>query len=82
MQENYRTDHGSYAGTFSDLGIPQGARLQDGALIWDGAYQISFTRLIRDQRGTVVHYTIEATPTKADPQLPIIEIDDAGKLTK
>ena len=80
MQENYRIDHGGYAGNFSDLGVPLGARLQGGVLLWDGPYRIRFTRLVRDQGGNVVHYTIEAQPDDTDTKLPRIEIDDAGIL--
>jgi hypothetical protein len=39
MQENYKNDHGSYASTFSELGLPLGANLNGDLLIWDGPYR-------------------------------------------
>lgn len=81
MQTNYQIDHGGYAGSFSDLGVPQGARLQGEVLLWDGHYRIRFTQLARDQDGKVVHYTIEAKPDDNDAKLPRIEIDDQCNLS-
>ena len=60
MQENYRADHGRYASNFSELPIPLGAQVQDDVLLWNGPYRMRFTRLLRDQNGNVVRYTIQA----------------------
>lgn len=81
MQANYQIDHRGYAGSFSDLGVPPGARLQGEVLLWDGHYRIRFNQLARDQGGNVVHYTIEAKPDDADTKLPRIEIDDQCNLS-
>lgn len=78
MQASYQMDHGGYAGNFSDLGVPQGARLQGNVLLWNGPYRIRFTRLVRNQGGNVVHYTIEAKPDDSDAKLPRIEMNDEG----
>ena len=80
MQTNYQIDHGGYAGSFSDLGVPPGARLQGEVLLWNGHYRIRFTQLARDQEGKVLHYTIEAKPDDTDAKLPRIEIDDQCNL--
>lgn len=76
MQENYRADHGRYASNFSELGIPLGAHVQDGVLVWDGPYRLRFTRLLRDPNGNVVHHTIQA----AAQGLPTVEINEMGTL--
>jgi hypothetical protein len=81
MQENYRRDHGICAPTFSELGVPLGARLEGDVLFWDdGPYGIHFARLIRDQNGIVVHYTLADKPRDTRVKLPTIEIDDGGIL--
>jgi hypothetical protein len=36
MQDNYKADHGSYACTVPQLGLPLGASLNGDPLTWDG----------------------------------------------
>jgi hypothetical protein len=62
IQENYRKDHGSYAGTFSQLGLPLGARLNSDVLSWKGPYGYRIIGDLQDQAGAVVDYSIEARP--------------------
>ncbi len=62
MQNNYRQDHGSYASTFSQLGLPLGARLEGEVMTWNGPYRLRITRPLRDPTGSVLEYWIEARP--------------------
>ncbi|MGA2344390.1 MAG: hypothetical protein ABSF93_00205 [Candidatus Sulfotelmatobacter sp.] len=62
MQENYKKDHGSYAGTFSQLGVPLGARLNSDTLTWSGRYGYRIIEVIQNQHGTVLDYSIDARP--------------------
>ena len=62
IQENYKQDHGSYAGTFSQLGVPLGARLNSDALIWSGPYVFRIVGIAQNQDGSVVEYSINARP--------------------
>ena len=60
MQENYKNDHGSYAGTFSELGTPLGAKLNSDLLTWNGPYRFPIIQVVRDRNGAVLEYCIEA----------------------
>lgn len=62
IQENYRKDHGSYAGTFSQLGLPLGARLNSDVLSWNGPYGYRIIGNLQDQAGAVLDYSIDARP--------------------
>lgn len=62
LQENYKEDHGSYAGTFSQLGVPVYARLNSDVLTWDGSYEYRITGVVQNRDGTVLDYCIEARP--------------------
>jgi hypothetical protein len=63
MQENYKKDHGSFAGTFSQLGLPLGASLNGDLLTWGrGPYRYRIAWTARDQTGNVVEYRIAARP--------------------
>ena len=62
MQENYKKDHGSYAGTFSQLGVPLGAKLNSDALIWSGPYVFRIVGIVQNQDGSIVEYSIDARP--------------------
>jgi hypothetical protein len=67
MQENYKKDHGSFAGTFSQLGLPLGARLNSDVLSWDGAYGYRIIGIVQNQNGAVLEYSIDARPVKYSP---------------
>jgi len=62
MQENDKNDHGSYAGTFTELGTPLGARLKFDLLTWNGQYRFRIIQVVRDRNGAVLEYCIEARP--------------------
>jgi len=62
IQENYKKDHGSYAGTFSQLGVPLGAKLNSDALIWSGPYVFRIVGIVQNQDGSIVEYSIDARP--------------------
>jgi hypothetical protein len=62
IQENYRKDHGSYAGAFSQLGLPLGARLNSDVLSWNGPYGYRIIGGLQDQAGAVLDYSIDARP--------------------
>ncbi len=64
MQENFRKDHGSYAGTFSQLGLPLGARLNSDALTWNGPYLYRIIGIVQSPSGEVLGYSIDARPAK------------------
>jgi hypothetical protein len=82
IQENYLNDHGTYAGTFYELGAPLGASVRNDELIWDdAAYHFRITRSIRDQNGKIVHYTIEARANESlGRRLPTMTITDEGRV--
>jgi hypothetical protein len=63
MQENYKKDHGSYAGTFSQLGVPSDAKLDSDVLTWDGPYHYRIIEVVENQHGTILEYFIDARPT-------------------
>jgi len=62
MQNGYKEDHGSYATTFSQLGLPLGAKLDGDVLIWDGGYRYRIMDTASDATGTVARYCIDARP--------------------
>src|SRR6266481_3911112 len=64
IQENYKTDHGLYASTFSQLGLPIGATLDGGLLCWDGPYRYRLSRINPNPTGRAEEYSIEARPIK------------------
>jgi hypothetical protein len=68
MQENYRNDHGSYAGTFSQLGLPLGARLNSDVLTWNGPYGFRIIGIVQNQAGAVLEYSIDARPMTYSPK--------------
>jgi hypothetical protein len=68
MQENYRKDHGTYAGSFAELGVPLGARLERDSLTWDGPYRFRVIDVVRSQAGSVQDYQIEARPLQYSNQ--------------
>jgi hypothetical protein len=62
MQENYRKDHGTYADSFAQLGVPLGAELAGDSLVWSGPYRFSLIGIVHSQTGSVQDYRIEARP--------------------
>ena len=81
MQENYKQDHGEYAGALSQLGAPLGASFDGEALTWSGPYRFRITQSVRNQNEKVVKYSIEARPTLgAADKYPILHIDEAGNI--
>ena len=81
IQEDYRVSYGWYASTFSDMGIPVGATLQDEALYWSGPYRFRLSRIIRDQNGNVARYEIEARPVWfVHGSQPVFQMDDSGTI--
>ncbi|MBV9074821.1 MAG: hypothetical protein JOZ10_14425 [Acidobacteria bacterium] len=62
MQENYRRDHGSYAASFAELGVPLGAELAGDSLIWGGPYRFRLLNVVGNQAGSIQEYWIEARP--------------------
>ena len=64
MEENYRKDHGAYAASFAELGVPLGAQLDGDALIWDGPYRFRVINTVRGQAGSTQDYQIEARPNQ------------------
>jgi hypothetical protein len=62
MQENYKTAKGFYVGTFSDLGVPLGAKLSGDALTWDDGYEYRLTELVNRPTGAAIVYAISARP--------------------
>lgn len=62
MQNNYRKDHGSYATTFSQLGVPLGGRLNGVLLSWDGDYVYRIIDIAPDTTRTGGAYRIDARP--------------------
>lgn len=67
MQENYKKDHGSYAGTFAQLGLPLGARLKSDVLTWNGPYIYRIIGVVQNQDGTVLEYSVDARPVTYSP---------------
>jgi hypothetical protein len=63
MQENYRNEHGSYAESFVELGVPLGARLSGDTLTWYGPYRYRIVRTMRNQGDAVQEYWIETHPS-------------------
>jgi hypothetical protein len=68
IEENYRKDHGTYAGSFSELGVPLGAQLVGDALIWDSPYRFRVINTVRGQAGSIQDYQIEARPNQYSNQ--------------
>jgi hypothetical protein len=64
IQENYRTDHGSYAGDFAQLGMPLGAGLERDLLTWGGPYRYRMDVVERNKTGAVVAYCVQARPVR------------------
>jgi len=62
LQNSYRNDHGSYATTFSQLGLPLGAKLSGDFLVWDRGYRYQIIDTVTDALGTVGRYRIESRP--------------------
>jgi len=62
IQDNYRNDHGSYATTFSQLGLPLGAKLSGDFLVWESGYRYQIIDTATDALGTVGRYRIESRP--------------------
>jgi hypothetical protein len=60
--ENYRKGHGTYAGSFTELGVPLGGQLDGDALIWDVPYRFRIINTVRDQ-GSIQDYQIQARPS-------------------
>lgn len=61
IQENYRKDHGGYAGSFKDLGLLMGAtETPRGMSYRDYSFTLSATRY--DANGNVTGYKITARP--------------------
>jgi hypothetical protein len=68
MEENCRKDQGTYAGSFAELGVPLGARLEGDSLTWDGPYRFRVIDVVRSQAGSVQYYRIEARPIQYSNQ--------------
>ena len=64
MEENYRRDHGAYAASFAELGVPLGAQLDGDSLIWNGPYSFRIIDTVRGQAGSIQDYQIEARPNQ------------------
>jgi hypothetical protein len=64
MQENYKTTNGSYARSFSELGVPLGATLHGGVLTWSDGYEYQLSEVSKDGSGRVIAYSIAARPTR------------------
>ena len=63
LQDNYEKSHSSYVGTFSQLGFSRGGRLNSNVLTSeDGRYRYQLVRIVPDQYGRIVKYSIEARP--------------------
>jgi len=62
LEENYRKEHGAYAASFAELGVPLGAKLDGDALIWDGPYRFRIINIVRGKADTTQDYQIEARP--------------------
>jgi hypothetical protein len=82
IQENYKNDHGEYAGSFSQLGVPLGGHLDGDSLEWDdGPYRFRFVRTIHDRNGKLAGYEIEARAgSNSGWRWPTLSIDEAGKV--
>jgi hypothetical protein len=68
MEENYRKDHGTYAGSFAELGLPLGAHLDGDAITWDVPYRFRVIDIVRSQAGSIQEYRIEARPIQYSHQ--------------
>jgi len=81
IQQNYKEDHGSFASSFSQLGVPLGAHLDGDVLSWGGPYRFRFTRTVRDRNGILVGYEIEGrADSNSAWKLPALSIDESGKI--
>jgi hypothetical protein len=82
IEENYKRDHGGYAGTFSQLGVPMGAQLDGNALSWDGGpYRFRFTGTAGDGKRNLLGYSIEARPVSGSSRrYPVLRIDQSGSI--
>lgn len=64
MQDNFRHDHGSYADSFEQLGVPLGAKLSGDTLTWNGPYPYRIVNVERSNNGTAEQYSIDARPSE------------------
>jgi hypothetical protein len=78
IEENYRKDHGTYAGSFSELGVPLGGQLAGDALIWDVPYRFLIINTVRGQAGSIQDYQIEARPNRFSYQSKRSFLMDSG----
>ena len=62
IQQNYKTEHGYYARTFSQLGVPLGAKLIEDQLTWEGPYRYRIVDIIPIGEEGALAYHIEGRP--------------------
>ena len=63
LQENFKTEHGYYARTFSQLGVPLGAKLIGDQLSWSAQYRYRIVDVTPIGTEGVFSYHIEGRPT-------------------
>jgi hypothetical protein len=78
IEENYRKDHGVYAASFTELGVPLGGQLAGDALIWDVPYHFRIITTVRGQAGPIQDYQIEARPNSFSYQSKRSYLMDSG----
>jgi hypothetical protein len=63
IQQNYKAEHGYYARTFSQLGVPLGAKLVGDQLYWDGPYVFHIVDIKPIGAEGALGYHFEGRPT-------------------
>jgi hypothetical protein len=63
IQQNYKAEHGYYARTFSQLGVPLGAMLIGDQLTWDVPYRYRIVDIKPIGAEGALSYHIEGRPT-------------------
>jgi len=64
MENNYKDEHGSFAASFAQLGIPLGAKLSGDVLTWNGSYCYRIVHVIYNSADKATDYQIDSRPSK------------------